>query len=145
MFADSTPVRPPNSTPFKDRKQSSLKVSPSPTAGHQMTKPLMLELDSSLEESAGLQVVDGLLEPGEDGEAHILVANTTRFTQNIEQGLELGSVIEATPISVPDQIIEDDTCLSHAHLDVKTIISQESSEAQKKKLFELLPQVKHIS
>ena len=76
--------------------------------GHQMTMPLMLEPDSSLEESAGLQVVDGLLESGEDGEAHILVANTT--------GLELGSVIEATPISVPDQIIEDDTCLSHAHL-----------------------------
>ena len=114
--------------------------------GHQMTKPLMLEPDSSLEESAGLQVVDGLLEPGEDGEAHILVANTTGFTQNIEQGLELGSVIEATPISVPDQITQDDTRLSHAHLDVKTIISQESSEARKKKLFELLPQEKsHIS
>ena len=29
---DSTPVHPPNSTPFNDRKRSSLKVSPSPTA-----------------------------------------------------------------------------------------------------------------
>ena len=90
--------------------------------------------------------MDGLLEPGEDGEAHILVANTTGFTQNIEQGLELGSVIEATPIGVSDQTIEDDTRLSHAHLDEKTIISQESSEARRKKLFELLPRVKsHIS
>ena len=32
LCVDSTPVRPPNSTPFNDRKRSSLKVSPSPTA-----------------------------------------------------------------------------------------------------------------
>ena len=47
---------------------------------------LLLEYDPGVEAITGLRVDDSLLQPNEDGVAHVQVSNISRFVSSIKQG-----------------------------------------------------------
>ena len=58
----------------------------------------LLEPDTLLEASTGLQVVDTLVEPTADGVAQLVLTNTNGYTQHCEQGVELCRGAAATVV-----------------------------------------------
>ena len=60
--------------------------------------PWLLEPDTLLEASTGLQVVDSLVEPTTDGVAQVMLTNPKGYTQQCMQGVELCKGAEATVV-----------------------------------------------
>ena len=57
---------------------------------------LLVEGDRSLKSTLGIDLVDALLEPSDDGTASVLLTNTSGFTCGVEAGGTIGTMAEVT-------------------------------------------------
>ena len=71
--------------------------------------PVYLEHDPYFEYETGLRVDDVLLQPSGEGQAQIVVANPTAFTQVADCGTTLGEVIAAAVVE-PNNPLEPEEC-----------------------------------
>jgi hypothetical protein len=91
--------------------------------------PLLLDYDSSVEQTTGLQVEDALLQPDQDGFATLCVSNSRGFTGLVEEGTVLGRAAEAV---VVEPATSDTPALVHP-LDTSVKRVSTSSDQQRRK------------
>ena len=96
---------------------------------------MLLERDTSLEESTGLQLEDALVQPTKEGLAHIRISNPSGLTSVIREGTVLGEAVEAIAAS-PDDAPEDSIAICMIP-DIKKVSTISDSE-RKRKVLEVL-------
>ena len=85
--------------------------------------PLLLDYDSSVEQTTGLQFEDALLQPDQDGVATLCVSNSRGFLGLVEEGTVLGTAVKAVvveptvsdtpaPMDPPDTLVKKVSTLS---------------------------------
>ena len=70
---------------------------------------MLLENDPAVEESIGLRVEDVLLQPSEEGVAHLKLSNYTGFSGILREGTVVGEAVEATlipPLRERDDVLQ---------------------------------------
>ena len=61
--------------------------------------PLLLEESNEVRDEFGIRIEDALLQPTEDGVAHIAISNWSGFTQTIKGGANLGKAVGVTVVT----------------------------------------------
>ena len=97
--------------------------------------PLLLERDPAIEESTGLQVDDALLQPSQEGIAHMRISNSSGFTTVLQEGTVLGEAVKATVVPPPVQ--REDSMTECAVPDVRTVSAVPDNE-RKRELLKVL-------
>ena len=98
-------------------------------------KTMLLERDPSLEESTGLQVEDALVQPTQEGVAHVRVSNPSGFTSEMKEGTMIGEAVEATEISPGNT--SNDTSAQQEIPEIRNVAT-ELHDKRKQKLLEKL-------
>ena len=98
-------------------------------------KSMLLERDPSLEESTRLQLEDVLVQPTEEGIAHLRIYNPSGFTGAIREGTILGEAVEATEISPCDTL--EDSQEQHEIPEIRKV-SADSDDKRKQELLKKL-------
>ena len=60
--------------------------------------PLLLQYDSSTEQTTGVCVGDALIQPSKDSDTRVLLTNMTGFTRRLEEGDFLGRAVQAAVV-----------------------------------------------
>ena len=66
---------------------------------------LLLEESNKVRDEFGIRIEDALLQPTEDGVAHIAISNWSGFTQTVEGGANLGNAIGVTVVTPEEDLI----------------------------------------
>ena len=89
-------------------------------------KPMRMERDPAVEESIGLRLEDALLQPSEEGIAHLKLFNSSGFTSILREGTIVGEAVEATV--VPPSQKREDSVTKCAVPDVKRVSTISDNE-----------------
>ena len=103
--------------------------------GNLNRQPMLMERDPAIEESIGLRLEDALLQPSEDGIAHLRLSNCSGFTSVLSEGTLVGEAVEAAVIP-PSQKGENSEPM-YPVSDVKKISTMSESE-RKREVLKLL-------
>ena len=104
------------------------------------SEKLLLEADVDGETGHGVQAVDALVEPTEDGFAWVLLANPTGFTQHLSQGETVGTLTEVEVVgpSPPPNHSEAPICQVSLGQPGATVDEQGQAESRRVNLMEVI-------
>ena len=95
-------------------------------------QPTLMEHDPAVEESTGLRLEDALLQPSEDGVAHLQLSNASGFTCVLSIGTVVGEAVEASV--VPPSQEREDFIETYPAPDVKKVAIMSNSERKREVL-----------
>ena len=69
--------------------------------------PLLLEESNEVRDEFGIRIEDALLQPTEDGVAHIAISNWSGFTQTVKGGANLGKAVGVTVVTPEEDLMKE--------------------------------------
>ena len=69
--------------------------------------PLLLEESNEVRDEFGIRIEDALLQPTEDGVAHIAISNWSGFTQTVKGAANLGKAVGVTVVTPEEDLMKE--------------------------------------